>query len=181
MINLDCQNCRLCKTRTQVVPGRGNIDAKIMFIGEAPGGLEDKSGRPFHPEGHTGGELKLCLEQIGVTENDVYLTNVVKCRPPGNRRPKLGEVNSCGGYLDGEVSSVGPDLIVALGRCAGERLSVLSETESIASARLERKTYKGIPVQVTYHPSYVARFRKRRKEFYEDIHGCFATESQASR
>ena len=116
---LKCEKCALCKTRTNVVPGEGSSEAEIMFIGEGPGKNEDEQGRPFI--GAAGKLLDKLIELIGLTREDIYIANVVKCRPPGNRDPLPEEVDACRPWLDQQIKIIKPKLIVLLGRHSMDR------------------------------------------------------------
>ena len=111
-----CQKCELCKTRTNAVPGKGNFNAKLLFVGEAPGRSEDKHGEPF--VGATGKKLSIALEHAGLSRDEVYITNVVKCRPPNNRVPTEAEEKSCADYLNSEISLIKPKIICVMGNTA---------------------------------------------------------------
>lgn len=115
----ECTRCRLCQTRTHAVPGEGPVDSRIMFIGEGPGANEDQTGRPF--VGAAGQLLERLLATIGLTREDVYIANVVKCRPPGNRNPESDEIEACKPYLGRQLKIIDPSIIVTLGRFAMER------------------------------------------------------------
>src|SRR5579859_2232115 len=124
-----CSKCNLCKNRTKAVPGEGNTSAKILFIGEGPGFHEDKQGRPF--VGPAGQFLEELLASINLKRADVFITNVVKCRPPGNRDPLPAEIDACNGYLDRQIAAINPQVIVTLGRFSmakffgGEKISTI--------------------------------------------------------
>jgi DNA polymerase len=160
----DCQRCGLAKTRTNIVFGVGNPDAKIVFVGEAPGGDEDRQGEPF--VGRAGKLLDAWLRDVGLTREEVYIANVLKCRPPGNRDPKPDEVDKCSPFLQAQIRAIAPRVIVALGRHAGMLLS-RREDLSLARMRTSRLHYEiaaadasaplRIPLIVTYHPAYVLR------------------------
>ena len=111
-----CQKCELCKTRTNAVPGKGNFNAKLLFVGEAPGRSEDKHGEPF--VGAAGKKLSIALEHAGLSRDEVYITNVVKCRPPNNRVPTEAEEKSCADYLNSEISLIKPKIICVMGNTA---------------------------------------------------------------
>jgi DNA polymerase len=114
-----CELCELCRTRTKAVPGEGNPHARVMLIGEGPGYNEDKQGRPF--VGNAGQFLSSLLEKAGLKRADVFITNVVKCRPPGNRDPLPDEIEACSGYLERQIAAIDPDVIVTLGRFSMQR------------------------------------------------------------
>ncbi|HTK07675.1 MAG TPA: uracil-DNA glycosylase [Ktedonobacteraceae bacterium] len=124
-----CKKCNLCKTRTKAVPGEGNVSARVLFIGEGPGFHEDKQGRPF--VGPAGQFLDELLGSINLKRGDVFITNVVKCRPPGNRDPLPEEITSCDSYLDRQIAAIKPQVIVTLGRYSmakffgGEKISTI--------------------------------------------------------
>ncbi len=115
----NCTRCKLCETRTHAVPGEGPADARLMFIGEGPGANEDRTGRPF--VGAAGQLLERLLATIGLTREDVYIANVVKCRPPNNRDPEADEIEACKPYLGRQLKIIDPNIIVTLGRFAMER------------------------------------------------------------
>ncbi len=113
---IKCTKCELCKTRTNAVPGKGNFQSDVIFVGEAPGRNEDKNGEPFI--GVAGKKLSIALEEAGISRDDVYITNIVKCRPPNNRVPSTSERNTCQEYLKQEISIIKPKLICILGNTA---------------------------------------------------------------
>ncbi|WP_028536130.1 uracil-DNA glycosylase [Paludibacterium yongneupense] len=149
-----CQRCRLAGTRKQTVFGRGNPGARLMLIGEAPGEQEDAQGEPF--VGRAGQLLDNMLAAIGLDrDRDVYIANVIKCRPPGNRNPGSDEIAACQGYLLQQIRHVKPEMIVALGRFAAQTL--LATDQSISRLRGRLHHYQGIPTVVTFHPAYLLR------------------------
>lgn len=160
-----CQRCPLHKTRTQTVFARGNPEAKLMVIGEAPGFYEDKQGLPF--VGKAGGLLNKMLASIGLSENDVYIANVIKCRPPNNRDPSQEEISQCCDYLAQQIELVAPSLILAVGRFAGQFL--LNETLPLNRMRGKVHQYKGRPVLVSYHPAYLLRNPADKKQAFIDL------------
>lgn len=163
-----CTACPLCEKRTQTVFGVGNTQAEILFVGEGPGAEEDLKGEPF--VGQAGKLLDNMLASITLrrTEN-VYIANVVKCRPPGNRNPEPSEAASCAPYLDRQIELIAPKLIVALGKIAALRL--LGRDASIASLRGQVHDYQGRPFIVTYHPAYLLRNLADKAKAWEDL--CF--------
>ncbi|HEX6751072.1 MAG TPA: uracil-DNA glycosylase [Longimicrobium sp.] len=152
-IALGCPRCRLAETRTRVVFGEGSETAQLMAVGEAPGENEDRQGRPF--VGKAGKLLDLLLMTAGFPRDDVYICNVLKCRPPGNRNPLPDEVEACSPYLLKQVELVGPRVIVAFGTFAAQTL--LGTDLSIGRMRGKLHQYRGIPVVPTYHPAALLR------------------------
>jgi DNA polymerase len=164
-----CERCRLCERRTHAVFGVGDRDADWMLIGEAPGENEDKHGEPF--VGQAGKLLDSMLHAVALSrEDNVFIANVIKCRPPGNRNPELDEVARCEPYLKRQVELVKPKLIVALGRFAAQ--SLLKTEASIASLRGRVHDYQGVPVIVTYHPAYLLRSLPDKAKAWADL--CLA-------
>jgi len=147
-----CTNCALSEQRTKAVPGEGASNAGIMFIGEGPGYHEDRQGRPF--VGPAGQLLDKLLASIGLKRADVYITNMVKCRPPSNRDPFPGEIQACSGYLDAQVKLIAPRVIVTLGRHSFGRFF---PSESISKARGKARTWKGQTIFPIYHPAAAGR------------------------
>jgi DNA polymerase len=150
----ECTRCRLCEGRTQIVFGDGDPNAALMFVGEGPGETEDRRGLPF--VGRAGELLTQMIEKgIGVPRRDVYICNIVKCRPPGNRTPLADEVAACRPFLDAQIDAVQPRVIVALGKPAASLL--LGRDVAITKARGTWHAYRGIPVMPTFHPAFVLR------------------------
>jgi DNA polymerase len=150
----DCQRCPLAKGRKTIVFGDGNPNADILFIGEGPGAEEDKRGLPF--VGRAGELLTRMIERgMGIPRADVYICNIVKCRPPGNRDPEPEEVAACRPFLDAQIDSVAPRVIVTLGRPAASVL--LGREVSITRLRGNWQDYRGIPVMPTFHPAFILR------------------------
>ncbi|KFG96667.1 DNA polymerase [Burkholderia paludis] len=168
----DCTLCRLCEKRTNTVFGVGDREADWMLIGEAPGENEDKQGEPF--VGQAGKLLDNMLQSLSLKRGDnVYIANVIKCRPPGNRNPEPDEVANCEPYLQRQVALVKPKLIVALGRFAAQTL--LKTDASIASLRGRVHAYEGVPVIVTYHPAYLLRSLQDKSKAWADL--CLARDT----
>ncbi|AOJ01559.1 MULTISPECIES: uracil-DNA glycosylase [Burkholderia] len=168
----DCQRCRLCEKRTNTVFGVGDENADWMLVGEAPGENEDKQGEPF--VGQAGKLLDNMLRALALKRGeDVYIANVIKCRPPGNRNPEPDEVARCEPYLQRQVALVKPKLIVALGRFAAQTL--LKTDASIASMRGRVHQYEGVPVIVTYHPAYLLRSLQDKAKAWSDL--CLANDT----
>ena len=164
-----CQSCSLAKTRTQTVFGDGDPNADWLFVGEAPGAEEDKQGLPF--VGAAGQLLDNMLAAIQLKRgSNVYIANVLKCRPPQNRDPQGEEVVKCDPYLKRQVALIRPKLIVALGKFAAQ--SLLGSEESIGIMRGKLHDYQGVPVIVTYHPAYLLRSLNEKAKAWEDL--CFA-------
>ncbi|RQR25657.1 MULTISPECIES: uracil-DNA glycosylase [unclassified Burkholderia] len=168
----ECTSCRLCEKRTNTVFGVGDREADWMLIGEAPGENEDKQGEPF--VGQAGKLLDNMLQSLALKRGDnVYIANVIKCRPPGNRNPEPDEVARCEPYLQRQVALVKPKLIVALGRFAAQTL--LKTDASIASLRGRVHTYESVPVIVTYHPAYLLRSLQDKSKAWADL--CLARDT----
>jgi uracil-DNA glycosylase family 4 len=164
-----CTACALHAKRTNTVFGVGDENADWMFIGEGPGADEDAMGDPF--VGQAGKLLDNMLAAIGLKRaENVYIANVVKCRPPGNRNPEPAEADQCEPFLERQIELIKPKLIVALGRVAA--LNLLDRDASIASLRGRVLDYKGIPLLVTYHPAYLLRSLTEKAKAWEDL--CFA-------
>jgi len=167
-----CEQCRLCEKRTRTVFGVGDREADWMLIGEAPGENEDKQGEPF--VGQAGKLLDSMLHALTLARGEnVYIANVVKCRPPGNRNPEPDEVARCEPYLQRQVALVKPKLIVALGRVAAQNL--LKTDASISSLRGRVHRYEGVPVIVTYHPAYLLRSLPDKAKAWADL--CLADDT----
>ncbi|MBC8384705.1 MAG: uracil-DNA glycosylase [Candidatus Cloacimonetes bacterium] len=149
----NCQKCLLCEGRIKFVYGEGNPDAKLMLIGEGPGADENITGRPF--VGRAGQLLTKMLQAIKIEREDVYITNVVKCRPPGNRDPLPSEIDSCKPYLDEQISLIKPKLILLLGKIASNSLLNLNLT--LKAYRERTYAVNGIKTYITYHPSALLR------------------------
>lgn len=160
-----CKDCKLHQNRTHMVYGEGNPDADIMFIGEGPGQREDETGRPF--VGKAGELLDKIVASMEFNRSDVFIANVVKCRPPNNRDPENDEVLQCRKFLDKQIEILEPKLIIALGSPAIKTL--LSTTQGIMSLRGHFQNYKGIPVMPTFHPAYLLRNPDAKKDTWEDI------------
>jgi uracil-DNA glycosylase family 4 len=172
-----CQRCRLCEKRTNTVFGVGDRNADWMLIGEAPGENEDREGEPF--VGQAGKLLDNMLRSLALARGtDVYIANVIKCRPPGNRNPEPDEVARCEPYLQRQVALVKPKLIVALGRFAAQ--SLLKTDASIASLRGRVHQYEGVPVIVTYHPAYLLRSLADKSKAWADLCLAHATYRKAA-
>jgi len=160
----ECPKCELCKSRTHAVPGEGDPHARIMLIGEGPGYHEDQQGRPF--VGASGKFLSELLAQAGLKREDVFITNVVKCRPPGNRDPLPDEIAACSSYLDRQIEAINPDVIVTLGRFsmarwfAGERISKIHGQPRKSNGRL---------IVPMFHPAAALHQQSIRPQIEEDF------------
>jgi len=163
-----CTKCALHTTRTQTVFGVGSRSARWMFIGEAPGADEDRQGEPF--VGRAGQLLNAMLFAIGLKREEVFIANVLKCRPPGNRDPQPEEVAQCEPYLIRQIELIQPRLIVALGRHAAH--SLLKTEMPLSKLRGQRLSYHGTPLIVTYHPAYLLRTPTDKRKVWEDL--CLA-------
>jgi len=166
--NQQIKNCLLCelgKTRTNFVFGTGNPNAKLMFVGEAPGKDEDLQGEPF--VGRAGQLLNKMLQAIGSKREDVYIANVLKCRPPKNRDPKPDEIDKCEPYLLHQIDLIKPAVIVALGRFGGA--SLLRTSMSLGDMRKSEHLYNNIPLIVTYHPAALLRNPQWKRQAWEDL------------
>ena len=170
-----CTACQLHETRTQTVFGVGDRKADWLFIGEGPGATEDARGEPF--VGQAGKLLDQMLAAIQLDRtHQVYITNIVKCRPPNNRNPSLNEARQCAPYLARQINLIQPKLIVALGKVAAQNL--LNSDESIASLRGKVHSHLGIPLIVTYHPAYLLRSLPDKAKAWKDL--CFAMNTMQS-
>jgi uracil-DNA glycosylase family 4 len=161
-----CTRCKLCTLgRSQVVFGVGNLKARLMFVGEAPGEDEDKKGEPF--VGRAGQLLTKIIEAIGMTRDQVYIANVIKCRPPGNRNPENDEVASCEPFLFRQIDAIQPKVIVPLGKFAAQ--SLLKTMEPITKLRGRQFDYRGTVLIPTFHPAYLLRNPSSKREVWEDM------------
>ena len=161
----DCTRCRLHKGRTNLVFGVGNVNADIMFVGEGPGADEDAQGEPF--VGRAGQLLNNMIAAMGIKREDVYIANVVKCRPPGNRTPEKDECDTCSPFLMRQIDVIRPKVIVALGAVAAKNLLALND--SMANLRGQWYEFRGAKLAVTYHPAYLLRDPRQKKEAWKDL------------
>jgi uracil-DNA glycosylase family 4 len=162
----DCTRCKLHKLgRKQIVFGVGNPRAELMFIGEGPGADEDQQGEPF--VGRAGQLLNKMIEAMGLRREDVYIANVVKCRPPGNRTPERDECETCMPFLMRQVEAINPKVIVALGAVAAKNL--LQMNASMGEMRLRSYEFRGAKLFVTYHPAYLLRDPRQKSEAWKDL------------
>ena len=175
----DCTRCRLCEQRTQIVFGDGNPHAELMFVGEGPGAEEDRTGLPF--VGRAGELLTAMIEKgLGIPRREVYICNIVKCRPPGNRTPLADEARTCGVFLDGQIAAVRPKVIIALGKPAASLL--LGREVPITRVRGTWHSYKGIPLMPTFHPAFVLRqyTEENRRAVWSDLRAALARARESS-
>jgi len=162
----DCQRCKLCSTRTNIVFGVGNPNADLMFVGEAPGADEDEQGEPF--VGRAGQLLTKIIEAMGYQRGDVYIANVLKCRPPNNRAPEPDEVATCEPFLFAQIDSIKPKVIVALGTHAAHAL--LKIDTPISRIRGQVLDFRGsVKLVPTFHPAYLLRSPDRKRDVWEDM------------
>ena len=161
----NCSKCELCKTRTNVVFGEGNAKADLMFVGEAPGKDEDLQGSPFI--GRAGKLLTKIIEAIGLKREDVFIGNVLKCRPPENRNPLPSEIVKCSPYLLAQIKFIKPKVICALGKFAAQTL--LNTETPISKLRGNFHDYHGVKLMPTYHPAYLLRNSQGKKDVWDDM------------
>lgn len=164
-IAINCTKCDLCKTRKNVVFGVGNPNADIMFIGEGPGADEDEQGEPF--VGKAGKLMNQAFKGLGIKREEVYIANIVKCRPPGNRTPLKNEADACLNYLRNQVILVNPKIIVLLGNTALK--NILGEEYSITKSRGKWIEKKGIKYMPTFHPAALLRDESKKVDFWNDL------------
>lgn len=162
---IDCSKCKLCRTRQNIVFGTGNKHAKLMFIGEGPGADEDRLGEPF--VGRAGKLMDLAFETLGIDRKDVYIANVVKCRPPANRNPEQDEASTCLNYLRNQVILVQPQIIVLLGSVALK--NILGQEYGITASRGKWVEKKGIKYMPTWHPAALLRDETKKIDFIKDL------------
>ncbi len=161
----DCRRCRLHATRTNLVFGEGSAEAGLLFVGEGPGFDEDRLGRPF--VGRAGKLLDKMIQAIGLRREDVYICNVVKCRPPENRTPEADEVAQCSPFLFRQIEAIRPKAICALGLSAAQAL--LGRTTSMGGLRGKRFQWRGTPMVCTYHPAYLLRNPAQKAAAWQDL------------
>lgn len=160
-----CERCKLGAERRQLVFGEGSSVADLVFVGEGPGREEDRAGRPF--VGEAGKLLTRIIEAMGLTRNQVYICNVVKCRPPNNRDPELDEVETCRSFLEQQLKIIKPKVICTLGRIAAQTL--IHRDFKITRERGTWHTHAGIQLMPTYHPAYLLRNPSAKRQVWEDI------------
>lgn len=161
----DCRKCKLAQHRNRIVFGEGSPSARLMFVGEAPGVDEDRQGMPF--VGKAGQLLTRIIQAINLTREQVYICNVIKCRPPGNRNPEPDEIQSCSPFLNRQIAAIRPEFICALGTFAAQTL--LKTSQPISRLRGQFYDYNGIRLLPTFHPSYLLRSPDKKRETWEDM------------
>jgi len=161
----DCTRCRRHKGRTNLVFGVGNVNADLMFVGEGPGADEDAQGEPF--VGRAGQLLNNMISAMGIKREDVYIANVVKCRPPSNRTPEKDECDTCSPFLMRQIDIIQPKVIVALGAVAAKNL--LAVNDSMSNLRGRWYDFRNSKLLVTYHPAYLLRDPRQKKEAWKDL------------
>ena len=162
---INCQKCKLCKDRTNIVFGVGNKNADIMFIGEGPGADEDREGEPF--VGKAGKLMNQAFLGIGINRENIYIANIVKCRPPNNRNPEDDEAKACLNYLRNQVMCIKPKIIVLLGSVATQ--NILGKEYKITSSRGKWIEKKGIKYMPTFHPAALLRDENKKIDFWCDL------------
>ena len=161
----DCKRCRLCQQRNKIVFGSGSAHADLVFVGEGPGRDEDIQGLPF--VGRAGKLLTQMIEAMGLKRDDVYICNVVKCRPPENRAPEPDEMETCSPFLYRQLAVIQPKAVVCLGATAFQAL--YGAKQSISRLRGQWLEFRGIPMMATYHPAYLLRNPNAKGEVWEDL------------
>lgn len=168
-----CTRCPLAATRQRTVPGEGAPRARLMVVGEGPGAEEDRTGRPF--VGAAGQLLdKILGSGMGLRREEVFIANVVKCRPPGNRDPAAEEVAACSGFLERQIAAIRPELLLALGRHAAHHLTGVAAPLSALRGRVHPRPGGGPPVLVTFHPAYLLRNPAAKKDCWQDVQQAMA-------
>lgn len=161
----DCTRCKLHSTRTQIVFGVGNPDAELVFVGEGPGYDEDVQGEPF--VGRAGQLLTRIIEAMGLKRRDVYIANIIKCRPPNNRNPEPDEISNCEPFLNKQLEAIGPRVVCALGTFAAQTL--LKTDLKISQLRGKFHPYRGMKVMATFHPAYLLRNPNEKRKVWDDM------------
>jgi uracil-DNA glycosylase len=161
----DCRKCKLASSRKNIVFGSGNPHAELMFVGEAPGADEDAQGLPF--VGRAGQLLTKIIESIRISRDEVFICNILKCRPPGNRNPEIDEIAACEQYLFHQISAVKPKIICALGAFGAQTL--LRTTETIGRLRGRLIDFRGVKLIATFHPAYLLRNPNEKRKVWEDM------------
>ncbi len=175
----DCRRCKLAHHRTHIVFGEGSPQARLVFVGEGPGAEEDATGRPF--VGRAGQLLDKIIAAMGLKREEVYICNVVKCRPPENRTPERDEVAACAGFLHRQLAVIRPRVIVALGASAAAALLEDPKLGGISKLRGRFYDYRGIPLMPTFHPAYLLRSPDKKREAWEDMKQVMAKLRESER
>ena len=162
----DCRRCGLSASRTNLVFGEGNQQARLVFVGEAPGADEDRQGQPF--VGEAGGILTRLIEAMGLRRDQVYICNVLKCRPPANRNPHRDEITTCAPFLQQQLQLIKPEVIVALGTFAAQTL--LENKEAISRLRGQFHHWHGIPLMPTFHPAFLLHHKEQKQHYWDVWH-----------
>jgi DNA polymerase len=160
-----CDQCKLSKERKNIVFGEGPPNARLVFVGEAPGVDEDLTGKPF--VGQAGKLLSDIIKAMGLTRDEVYICNIVKCHPPHNRDPEQDEIKMCLPFLEAQISLIKPEIICAIGRISAQ--SLVREDFKITRDRGQWQSFKGIPLMPTYHPAYLLRYPQAKRSVWEDM------------
>ncbi len=166
----DCKRCKLCSGRKNIVFGVGNPKARLVFVGEGPGAEEDNQGIPF--VGAAGQLLTKMIAAMGYSRDEIYICNVVKCRPPGNRNPEPDEIEACQPFLEAQLNAIRPSVIVTLGKFAAQTL--LRTDTPITRLRGQWREYVGIPLMPTFHPAYLLRSPAEKKSAWADLQAVMA-------
>jgi uracil-DNA glycosylase len=161
----ECTRCRLHPSRTTIVYGEGSPQARLVFVGEGPGFDEDQQARPF--VGRAGKLLDKMIKALGFAREEVYIANVVKCRPPNNRTPQDDEIATCSPFLFRQLEAIAPQVICALGSCAAQ--TMLATTKPISSLRSRKHSWRGIPLVCTFHPAYLLRNPSQKSSTWQDL------------
>lgn len=161
----DCRRCNLYTSRKNIVFGAGDPKARLVFVGEAPGHEEDETGEPF--VGAAGNLLTKIIQAINLSRDSVYICNIIKCRPPGNRNPMPDEIKACSPFLKRQLRAIKPDFICTLGTFAAQTL--LDSKESVSRLRGHFHSYNGIKLIPTYHPAYLLRYPDKKRDVWEDM------------
>ncbi len=160
-----CKKCALCQSRKNIVFGSGNPKARLMFVGEWPGPLEDEAGEPF--VGPSGELLKKIIQAMGLDPQSVYMANIIKCRPPDNREPGPEEIAGCFAYLKRQIIAVSPEYICTLGQAPAQAL--LGTSALISELRGKASKFSGIPVMPTFHPEYLLTHENKKRDVWNDV------------
>jgi len=163
----DCTRCELCEGRTNIVFGEGNPNARIVFVGEGPGADEDAQGRPF--VGRAGKLLTKVINAMGFERDEVYICNIVKCRPPGNRNPETGEMETCGPFMYRQLRGISPEIVICLGAVAIHYVFQLQKKMSISAMRGRVHELGGMKLVATYHPAALLRNPNFKKPLWDDM------------